>query len=111
MAKIYLLSIVMAFTTMCATPSPAQNIWPPNEKQNFRYTCFVELYDDIELRAVFDESMLKSICACAADQWEKDYDWETFVEISTAPLEKYVEQRFFEVSYQCAMQTLSKFQI
>ena len=111
MIKHYLLLVIMTCITMCATPSPAQNIWPSIEKQNFRYTCWISLKDDPELRGTFSSSMLKSICSCAADRWENAYDWQTFAEITKPPLDPYIEQQFFDVSYDCAMKTLSKFKI
>ena len=96
---------------MCATPSPAQNTWPAIKKQNFKYTCWVSLKDDPELLDTFSPSMLKSICSCAADRWENAYNWETFDKITKPPLDPDIGQQFFEVSYECALETLGKFKI
>ena len=111
MKNLVLLLVIAISLTMCSTPSPAQHMWPPYEKQNFKAQCLNSLKDDVSLQSAFTYNMLREICNCAADQWELKYDWDSFAQISAPPLSKEAEEQFFNTSYACALQTLHKFKV
>ena len=99
--------------TMCATPTPAaaQYKWPHHEKQNFISECFNQIDKDGSLKTTFTNEMLFRICECAATEWEKEVDWETFGEITKPPLQEDVEKKFFITSYQCALDVIQEFRV